>query len=424
MYIKDYISKQESMINIYINVLMAKILVDDRERVVIPFLNKYSVDFHINYEVMRMVVGDYAVVHNEHILMIIERKSWTDLAASMYDGRKENIHKLLKLRELTNCKIIYLIEGNPAPNPNKRFGKIPASQLRAHLDHLILRDGIFIINSIDVEDTARRLFEFVRNFTTIKPSMFKHIHNTETNIHILSIDDNHVDNKGDDNHVDNKGDNHVDNKGDNKGDNHVDDKVDNITIEFIDDILTEPVINNIEVKKKINKRTINKQSKTDIVGGNQQLLTTLSIANPNEHIACQEQFLSCLPTVGRVISVLMANAGITLAKILHDKIDVNFIACLKYDTGACIGLTKAERILENKRLFTSNSKQAKLLTCKILKSIKGISKNTATIISNTYQLSDLMNGKITASELSNISKGKTKLGETIATRMIMQLGLK
>ena len=45
----------------------------------------------------------------QNILFVIERKTWTDLASSLRDGRKENNKKLLKIREETKCQLIYLI---------------------------------------------------------------------------------------------------------------------------------------------------------------------------------------------------------------------------------------------------------------------------------------------------------------------------
>ncbi|NDH07927.1 hypothetical protein EBX93_18775, partial [bacterium] len=350
-------------------------------------------------------------------------------------GRKENVGKLLKLRELTNCKILYLIEGNPIPNDNKHYGKIPTKQLRAHLDHLMIRDSIHIINSHDQENSAKRIFELIRNFSTIKPSMFKDIidnkpyDETKTEVKLLADDDNDnykvddkiddkVDDKVDkanDNDSDNDSDkandkandndsdkaNDNDNNNDNNNDDKVDvktnDKVDTINddeaddktdvIDFMDLSAFDKLITKSKTKDKKEPKAKAKKSKVDkpLIGGasiedaistDVSLLNTIKIGSDDESIACQEQFLTCLPTVGRVMSVLMANAGITLSKLYHDMVPAAFIAGLQYDTGACIGLTKANRILDNRPLFSSRSKKAIHMQVKILKSIKGISLNT------------------------------------------------
>lgn len=152
-----------------------EIIVDDREHSVIPYLADQSADFNIDYKIQRNEVGDYAIVYREHIMIVIERKSWADLSASMRDGRKANLAKLINLRESTGCQIAYLIEGDPLPRPTKLIGRIPAKNLRAHLDHIAFRDGVHMVYSRSMEDSAFRLFELAQNLCTIKPSMFTEI---------------------------------------------------------------------------------------------------------------------------------------------------------------------------------------------------------------------------------------------------------
>ena len=106
-------------------------------------------------------------MHNDAILFAIERKSWVDLSASIKDGRSDNVNKLISLREKTNCKLIYLIEGKPRHKIGKKFARIPYKNLQSHLDHLMVRDNIFMIHSDDEEDTAARLIEFCTNYLTL-----------------------------------------------------------------------------------------------------------------------------------------------------------------------------------------------------------------------------------------------------------------
>jgi ERCC4-type nuclease len=105
-------------------------------------------------------------------MIIIERKTWEDLASSFRDGRSENINKLKELRTAVNCQIAYIIEGDPFPKSNKLYSRMPAKNLRAHLDHIAFRDNIQIIHTKNQEYTANRLFELARNYSTIKPSPF------------------------------------------------------------------------------------------------------------------------------------------------------------------------------------------------------------------------------------------------------------
>jgi ERCC4-type nuclease len=148
-----------------------QIIIDDRERAVVPFFKDHkNIPPNIEFKVDRINIGDYSVVYKNNILMIIERKTWRDLASSMVDGRKHNVNKMLKLRDETDCKIFYIIEGNPIPNPKNKYCRIPYKNLRSHLDHLIFRDNIHIIHSKNQENTVDRIFSLVQNYLSIKPS--------------------------------------------------------------------------------------------------------------------------------------------------------------------------------------------------------------------------------------------------------------
>lgn len=85
----------------------------------------------------------------------------------MKDGRKENVNKLIQLRNETNCNIIYLIEGKARYKEDTKFSHINFKNLEAHLDHLILRDNIGIIYSNDNSDSAARLIGLAKNYSTI-----------------------------------------------------------------------------------------------------------------------------------------------------------------------------------------------------------------------------------------------------------------
>lgn len=165
-----------------------EILVDDRERAVIPFMEEYSTKFNISWKVQRCTVGDYAICYKGFVLCIIERKTWTDLASSMRDGRKENVEKLLAARAeslVVQCKLAYCIEGPPCPQPDRLFSRIPAKHLRSHLDHLAFRDSIAMLYTLSEQDTASRLFELASNFLTIKNVIHQIDNTTGGNTDIL-----------------------------------------------------------------------------------------------------------------------------------------------------------------------------------------------------------------------------------------------
>lgn len=147
---------------------MYKILVDDRESQVVPFFKKlvFPSDLNVQVEVKRIQIGDYCICYNDVVLFVIERKTFDDLAASIKDGRKENVNKLLALRDETQCKIIYLIEGKARHAANKKIGRIPFKNLQSHLDHLMFRDNIFTVFSSGLEDTTIRIKELLLSYIT------------------------------------------------------------------------------------------------------------------------------------------------------------------------------------------------------------------------------------------------------------------
>lgn len=146
------------------------IVIDKRERAIIPHFQTLQSKSGIPYFVEHITTGDIAICYRSYILIIIERKTWQDLGSSIKDGRKNNIEKLKKLRKTTECQIAYLLEGNPCPKPTTKFSRIPHKNLRAHLDHLAFRDGVHMLYAKTGFDTARRVYELAKNYSTITPS--------------------------------------------------------------------------------------------------------------------------------------------------------------------------------------------------------------------------------------------------------------
>lgn len=162
-----------------------KIIIDDREHAVIPYFEEYKAH-EISINVERINTGDYIIMYNNKIIMVIERKTWKDLASSIKDGRKTNVENLIELRNETNCVIFYIIEGDPIPKTSNKFCRIPYKNLRSHLDHLIIRDNIHIIHSKNQKHTVARIFEIIKNYLSIKPSLLlKYDDKISTNIHLL-----------------------------------------------------------------------------------------------------------------------------------------------------------------------------------------------------------------------------------------------
>lgn len=114
-------------------------------------------------------IGDFSITYNDKIIICVERKTWEDLACTIKDPqRKANHEKLLKLRTNVGCQIIYMIEGNPFPSPNRKFARVPFNNIQAFLDHIMIRDSCHVVHSLNPAETANRLYSLTRHTMTLK----------------------------------------------------------------------------------------------------------------------------------------------------------------------------------------------------------------------------------------------------------------
>jgi ERCC4-type nuclease len=339
-----------------------EIIIDDREKAIFPYLEDASNKYNITYKIQRNEVGDYAITHKGYILMIIERKTWNDLSASMRDGRKANIQKLTALREQTGCQIAYLIEGNATPPFDKKFGRLPLKNLRAHLDHLAFRDGVHMLYAKDLEYTATRIFEVAQNYSTLKE-----------------------------------------------------------ILKDIDEINTD-TDTGTGTGTGTDTDTGTGTGTDGTTGGDVSKLKEKQVTEKSS-LSINEQVLRCLPGVGSIISSLLAENGVTLSKLYYDAVSVDDIAMYKYPTGACIGLPVATKILANaKKTFTSTSDASHKARVRILTTIPLISKTTAEKMLEEINLLDILDGSTDVDELATFQKTeKAKLGKKAAGNIIKYL---
>ena len=133
-----------------------KLIVDTRERKIHDndnFKNLLKTDFtdlDIEIVVKQLSVSDFAITYRDHLLMLIERKTWKDLSQTMRDNkRKYNYKKMLdEKKNSKSCLMVaYLIEGPFKTNRKSKVSRIPLSSLKTHLDHLSFEYGIHIFYS-------------------------------------------------------------------------------------------------------------------------------------------------------------------------------------------------------------------------------------------------------------------------------------
>ncbi len=146
----------------------AYLVYDTRERGVELFIEQEFTD--IKYLKSQIQTGDYHIcikngsTRAPTVAACIERKTYDDFAASFTDGRYANLDKLLALRAKTGCQLYYIIEGPAFPSPNRRFHRIPYSNILGAITKLMVRHGIMIVQTENPMHTAVRLYQLTKAF--------------------------------------------------------------------------------------------------------------------------------------------------------------------------------------------------------------------------------------------------------------------
>ena len=93
-------------------------------------------------------------------IVLFERKSLNDLAASIQDGRyKEQSFRLTQSTDFHNHNIIYIIEGDIA-RYNAKHSRISKSALQSAMVSLLYYKGFSVIRTMNVGETAEFILHF------------------------------------------------------------------------------------------------------------------------------------------------------------------------------------------------------------------------------------------------------------------------
>lgn len=127
-----------------------KVLIDSRETQLKNLINERSLDKYenlVSFETSQLELGDIHICH-ENRLLIIERKSLTDLLSSIKDGRyKEQKARLLA----SSHDVTYIIEGDEitsSSNPHQQH------ILSSVYIHTLYRDNIKIVFTKNINHTT------------------------------------------------------------------------------------------------------------------------------------------------------------------------------------------------------------------------------------------------------------------------------
>lgn len=131
-----------------------EIHVDYRETALISQFDA-AMPHGVNVVHKNLQLGDVQIVDAQHnITLVFERKTLSDLAASIKDGR----YKEQKRRILSHCQpkhVTYIIEGGtPLPSAESRHGLTQSVYEGAYINSMY-RDGIHIVFVRDAPETAK-----------------------------------------------------------------------------------------------------------------------------------------------------------------------------------------------------------------------------------------------------------------------------
>jgi ERCC4-type nuclease len=132
-----------------------KICIDYREKTLNTLLIRENQNYNFELINENLSLGDIIIKNDDgKILLIIERKSVNDLAASIKDGRYAEQSYRLNLHQTHNHNIIYLIEGLIG-NYSSKFTRIKPNSLYSSIFSLNYYKGFSTFRTIDIGETAK-----------------------------------------------------------------------------------------------------------------------------------------------------------------------------------------------------------------------------------------------------------------------------
>jgi ERCC4-type nuclease len=136
-------------------------------------------------EKSRLVIGDTTLRsdHDDDDIILFERKTLTDLAASIRDGRyKEQSFRMNQYCELANHNIIYIIEGDMAKYADKTPGSNPISKkaLYSAMFSMLYLKGFSVFRTSNVRETADLILYFADKYDAVPAGERKPFYRNKT----------------------------------------------------------------------------------------------------------------------------------------------------------------------------------------------------------------------------------------------------
>lgn len=143
-----------------------KIVIDCREQTLIKLLTndvQNSRQFfkkEVTVETSSLPIGDLIIYGDDNKeLIIFERKSISDLASSIGDGRYNEQSFRLNEHSIPNHNIVYLIEGDF--DKFKSYGRIDSRALHSSIFNLMYYKGFSVYRTFNIYETSNLVCRFV-----------------------------------------------------------------------------------------------------------------------------------------------------------------------------------------------------------------------------------------------------------------------
>jgi ERCC4-type nuclease len=135
---------------------MLEFIIDNREHISETLKNKLEKlknDTSV-INITNLPIGDYQFNWNNNPVLVIERKTIADYAASIKDGRhREQKGRLLS--SFNKSKIMYLIEGDLTHNNSSyKFNNVSKDTIISAIFNTILRDQIQVFHTVNTDETV------------------------------------------------------------------------------------------------------------------------------------------------------------------------------------------------------------------------------------------------------------------------------
>ena len=127
---------------------MATIYIDSREKI-----SPESIVYP--FKLVTMTKGDYAIVVDDTVMCIFERKTPSDYAASIKDGRIKNIEEKM----LGAAAKVYIILEGPIVSDETEFGGIKYKTIRASMNRYTHYHNIHQMFTKDMNDTLKQILD-------------------------------------------------------------------------------------------------------------------------------------------------------------------------------------------------------------------------------------------------------------------------